>query len=156
MQRSITSASLIVLGVAASLICCYAANNSAFNVSSDLTAYEVLESYGFPSGLLPLTVVSYTLDSDGSFTLTLEGSCIVNVDSYRVKYASEISGVISTGSITDLSGITVRVLFIWWKITSITVSGSNLVFKVASISKSFAISNFIENPVCENSVRALV
>lgn len=116
------------------------------------SAYDVLESYGFPSGLLPETVASYELDDDGKFTLYLDGSCTVDIpNAYPVKYASTIKGNIASGSLTNLSGISVKVFFIWWDITAIYVSGENLVFKVGPASATYPILNFSENPVCEGS-----
>lgn len=116
------------------------------------SAYEVLESYGFPAGLLPETVTGYDLDDNGKFTLYLDGSCTVDIpNAYPVKYASTIKGTIAYGSLTNLSGISVKVFFIWWDLTAISVSGENLVFKVGPASASYPILNFSENPVCEGS-----
>lgn len=117
------------------------------------SAYDILSSYGFPSGLLPQTVSHYDLDSDGKFTLYLSGSCTVDIpDAYPVKYAPKITGTISNQTLDDLSGITVKVLFVWWDITGISVSGDDLVFKVGPVSASYAALNFSENPVCEEGV----
>ena len=120
------------------------------------TAYELLEAYGFPSGLLPETVTSYDLDEDdGSFSLSWESSCPVNIPSaYPVKYSASITGTLEPGSLSGLSGVNVKVFFIWWPISSITVSGSNLVFSVGPASASYDISNFSENPVCSSSAAA--
>ncbi|KAI5082523.1 hypothetical protein GOP47_0002266, partial [Adiantum capillus-veneris] len=121
--------------------------------SNSTTAYEILEENGFPAGLLPSTVSSYELDEDdGAFTLYLESACTVNIPNlYPIKYKSTIAGSITSGKISSLSGITVKVFFIWWSISSITVSDENLVFKVGPASASYAITNFDENPVCAES-----
>jgi hypothetical protein len=122
--------------------------------SSNSTAYEVLESYGFPSGLLPDTVTSYDLDEDdGSFTVSLESSCTVKIpsSSYTIKYSATITGTLEYERLSNLSGVKVKVLFIWWPISSIAVSGSSLVFSVSIASASYDISNFSESPVCSSS-----
>lgn len=52
--------------------------------SSSLTttdAYEKIESFGFPQGILPHTIKSYILEPSGRFTLYLEGECKVLIQS---------------------------------------------------------------------------
>ncbi|MCO5605000.1 hypothetical protein L7F22_059175 [Adiantum nelumboides] len=146
--------SLLLSLVAISLLI-PAVHCSKLNVrdSNSTSAYEILEDYGFPAGLLPYTVSSYELDDDdGAFKLYLESACTVNIPNlYPIKYKSTITGYLTSGKISSLSGITVKVLFIWWSITSISVSGENLVFKVGPTSASYAMTNFDENPVCASS-----
>ncbi|KAH7372555.1 hypothetical protein KP509_17G009600 [Ceratopteris richardii] len=101
------------------------------NADKDMNAYDVHESYAFPSGLLPRTVKDYELKDGGKFALYLNGSSTVNIpDAYPVKYASKITGTITPGTLKDLSGITVKVFMFWWNIDSISVSGKDLVFRV--------------------------
>uniref|UniRef100_A0A0D6QVL0 DUF538 domain-containing protein n=1 Tax=Araucaria cunninghamii TaxID=56994 RepID=A0A0D6QVL0_ARACU len=132
--------------------------------SHSTTAYEVLEEYGFPIGLLPTNVESYTLDtSDGSFTVYLSSSCKFKVDSYTLKYKKKFSGKISTDSLKDLDGISVKVWFFYLSITKVLREGDELEFYVGSFSASFPVSNFDECPECgcgfdcvESSAHSLV
>ena len=158
MRKVSGEAMIVVLFVQLSLALlpiqnCRGSSNINIIGSSNSTAYELLEAYGFPSGLLPETVTSYDLDEDdGSFSLSLESSCTVNIPgAYPVKYSASITGTLEPGSLSDLSGVNVKVFFIWWPISSITVSGSSLVFSVGPATASYDISNFSENPVCSSS-----
>jgi hypothetical protein len=117
------------------------------------TAYEILASYGFPDGLLPRTVEnsgeSYALDANGVFELHLERLCRFTVPgNYEVQYAPKIAGSVSSGKLRNLSGISVRILYVWWNIDAITVNGNDLVFQVGPLSASFPADNFDENPMC--------
>ncbi|GLJ10816.1 hypothetical protein SUGI_0135680 [Cryptomeria japonica] len=116
---------------------------------SNLTAYTVLEQYGFPPGLLPTNVKSYSLNEDGSFEIYFEGSCSFSLESgYSLKYRDRITGHISTGSLKDLKGVSVKVMFFWLTIDGIVREGDNLEFSVGVASASFPVDNFIESPQC--------
>ncbi|KAB2616278.1 hypothetical protein D8674_022866 [Pyrus ussuriensis x Pyrus communis] len=107
--------------------------------ADELTVYEVLEEYDSPVGILPKGVVSYELDtSTGKFSVHLNSTCTFTIDSYKLKYKSTITGVITTDKISSLSGIQVRV----------TRSGDNLEFSVGIASAAFPIDNFYECPQC--------
>ncbi|KAH7446650.1 hypothetical protein KP509_01G066900 [Ceratopteris richardii] len=131
-------------------------NHAADSVGT--TAYDILEENGFPAGLLPSTVTDYDLDEDdGAFTLYLDSSCKVDIPNvYPIKFKSTITGDITYGKISSLKGVTVKVLFIWWTINSITVNDDALVFKVGPFSASYGISNFDENPTCVSGFRDLL
>lgn len=125
------------------------------------TAYEVLVSYGFPEGLLPKTVENsgedYSLDGTGAFELHLERSCRFTIPgSYDVKYASRIAGSIEADRLQNLSGISVRIFYMWWNIDAITVNGKDLTFQVGPLSSSFPSENFDENPMCSGGSRGHV
>ncbi|GLJ10815.1 hypothetical protein SUGI_0135670 [Cryptomeria japonica] len=116
---------------------------------SNLTAYTVLEQYGFPAGLLPTSVKGYTLNEDGSFEIYFEGSCSFSLESgYSLKYKERITGHLSTGSLKDLKGVSVKVLFFWLTIDGIVREGDSLEFSVGVVSASFPVDNFIECPHC--------
>ncbi|XP_006655234.1 uncharacterized protein LOC102711535 [Oryza brachyantha] len=117
------------------------------------TAYEVLESYDFPVGILPKGVTSYTLDdSTGEFTATLDVSsstCSFSIQgSYSLRYDPTITGRISTDHLTDLRGVSVKVLFFWLSIVEVTRRGDQLEFSVGILSSDFAVDNFLESPQC--------
>ncbi|PIM98399.1 hypothetical protein CDL12_29124 [Handroanthus impetiginosus] len=114
------------------------------------TAYEVLESYDFPVGILPKGVTHYDLDpSTGKFNAYLNGSCSFSLEgSYQLKYKSRISGYIYKDKLTNLSGVTVKVLFLWLNIVEVRRNGENLEFSVGIASAEFPLDNFYVSPQC--------
>ena len=115
-----------------------------------LSAYDVLQSYNFPKGLLPKGALGYDLDKDtGKFNAYLNGSCGFSLEgSYQLKYRSTISGYISRNKLTKLKGISVKILFLWLDIVEVTRDGDGLKFSVGIASAEFAIDNFEECPQC--------
>lgn len=113
------------------------------------TAYEAMEEYNFPVGLLPKGVSSYELDPDtGKFKVYLNGSCQFYVQDYKLKYKSTISGVISKNELNHLKGISVKVLFLWLDISGVTRDDDEVYFSVGILSTSFGVDNFFESPEC--------
>ncbi|ESQ42000.1 hypothetical protein EUTSA_v10014810mg [Eutrema salsugineum] len=108
------------------------------------TVYEILPKYGLPSGLLPDSVTNFTLSDDGRFVVYLAKSCDIEFD-YLVHYDETISGRIGYGSITDLKGIQVKRLFIWFDVDEIKVDlppTDSIYFKVGFINKKLDIDQF--------------
>ncbi|XP_068660631.1 uncharacterized protein At5g01610-like [Aristolochia californica] len=129
----------------------FAGSLPAYSLSADnLSAYQVLEGYDFPIGLLPQGVLGYELDRDtGRFKAYLNGSCSFSLEgSYQLKYKSTISGYISKDRLRDLSGISVKVLFFWLNIVEVKRIGDDLEFSVGIASANFPIDNFEECPQC--------
>lgn len=118
--------------------------------SEQLSAYTVLEQFGFPRGILPTNAGDYTLNSDdGSFVINLDSPCNFDLDSgYQLKYRSQITGQIKPGAITKLTGISVKVLFFWVSIDEVIRDGDDLSFYVGVVSASFPVSNFYICPEC--------
>ncbi|KAK6120185.1 hypothetical protein DH2020_046091 [Rehmannia glutinosa] len=118
--------------------------------SAGLTAYEVIESYDFPVGILPKGVTHYDLDaSSGKFNAYLGGSCSFSLEgSYQLRYKSRISGYIYKDKLTDLSGVSVKVLFLWLNIVEVRRKGDKLEFSVGIASAEFGIDNFFVCPQC--------
>ncbi|KAL7125644.1 hypothetical protein ABFS83_14G130400 [Erythranthe nasuta] len=114
------------------------------------TAYEAIESYGFPVGILPKGVTRYDLDtSSGKFNAYLNGSCSFSLEgSYELKYKPEISGYIYKDKLTNLSGVSVKLYFVWLNIVEVKISGQNLEFSVGIASADFPIINFYVCPQC--------
>ncbi|KAJ7530854.1 hypothetical protein O6H91_14G021800 [Diphasiastrum complanatum] len=118
-------------------------------VAAQPSAHEKLKSYGFPAGLLPDTVVDYSLQEDGSFVVHLRSKCAVTLrKTYHVAYSSTITGMLESGSLKGLTGINVKAFKVWWLIRSIRVSNNNLIFEVGIMSAKFPVENFIESPGC--------
>jgi Protein of unknown function, DUF538 len=83
------------------------------------TAHDLLAAYGLPWGLLPDAVKrSYISDDDDGdgrvFEVKLSSSsCYVHFPSNLIYYHATISGRLSNGRITGLSGIQAKKLFVW-------------------------------------------
>ncbi|XP_044491750.1 uncharacterized protein At5g01610-like [Mangifera indica] len=113
------------------------------------TAYEILEEYDFPVGLLPNGVTGYKFNSStGKFKVYLNGTCTFTVDSYKLKYKSTIKGVLTKDKLSSLSGVKVKVWFFWLSITKVTREDDELEFSVGIASADFPVSNFNECPTC--------
>ncbi|KAG7035822.1 hypothetical protein SDJN02_02621 [Cucurbita argyrosperma subsp. argyrosperma] len=108
------------------------------------TVYDILPQYGLPSGLLPDSVVDYSLSSDGQFVVHLAKPCYINFD-YLVYYDKTITGKLKYGSITDLDGIEVRKFLMWLDVKEIRVDlppSDNIYFQVGFINKKLDIDQF--------------
>ncbi|KAB5569468.1 hypothetical protein DKX38_003261 [Salix brachista] len=114
------------------------------------TTYDVISEYNFPIGILPKGVTGYELDkTTGRFLAYLNGSCSFSLEgSYQLKYKSTISGYISENRLTDLTGVSVKILFFWLNIVEVVRNGDELEFSVGVASASFGIDNFYECPQC--------
>lgn len=114
------------------------------------SAYEILQSYDFPAGLLPKGATGYDLDEKtGKFNAYFNKSCSFSLEgSYQLKYNSKISGYISKGKLSKLSGVSVKVLFLWLNIVEVTRNADNLEFSVGIASADFPINNFDIIPQC--------
>lgn len=134
---------LLLFFSVALLLCCVKS-------SEQLSAYTVLEQFGFPRGILPTNAGGYTLNSDdGSFVINLSSPCSFDLDSgYQLKYKSQITGQIDTGAIKKLTGVSVKVLFFWVSIDEVIRDGDELDFYVGVVSASFPVSNFYICPEC--------
>lgn len=113
--------------------------------------HDLLPKYGLPKGLLPDNVNSYTLSEDGSFEIYLESPCYVHFDQL-VYYNKNIKGKLSYGSVSDVSGIQAKKLFIWVSVTGIQVDkGSDSVeFYVGALSEKLPAKQFEDIPVCKS------
>lgn len=132
---------------------CSSAVSSPLSITTTTTtptAYEVLESYGLPIGLLPRGALGYELDrSTGAFTAYLNGSCAFSIrGSYELRYQSTISGRISRGRLRALKGVSVKFLLFWIGIIEVDRRGDQLQFSVGITSADFGVDNFDECPQC--------
>uniref|UniRef100_A0A803NDS1 Uncharacterized protein n=1 Tax=Chenopodium quinoa TaxID=63459 RepID=A0A803NDS1_CHEQI len=102
------------------------------------TAYEVLESYDFPVGLLPNGVTGYELNPEtGEFKAYLPQTCKFTIEGYDLEYKSTITGVISKDRLTHLKGISVKVLLLWLSIVEVDKKNGELQFSVGIASANF-------------------
>ncbi|KAH7685191.1 At5g01610-like protein [Dioscorea alata] len=112
------------------------------------SAYEMLEKFDFPRGILPEGVVSYTLRSNGGFEVRLSSDCEFKVNGgYLLRYKRRITGRVERGSIVELTGVSVKVL-VWFNINRLVKGDAEIYFYVGPLSASFPTSNFEECPKC--------
>ncbi|XP_023511859.1 uncharacterized protein LOC111776751 [Cucurbita pepo subsp. pepo] len=117
------------------------------------TVYDILPQYGLPSGLLPDSVIDYTLSSDGQFVVHLAKPCYVEFD-YLVYYHNTITGKLQCGSITHLDGIEVQKLFLWFDVKEIRVGlppSDNIYFQVGFINKKLDAEQFKTVHSCQDN-----
>lgn len=120
--------------------------------SNPTDIHDLLPQYGFPKGLLPNNVASYTLPSsdDGFFTVQLQSPCYVHFSDQLVYYHSLITGYLSYGSVSGVSGIQAKMLFLWLPVTGITVHHDSdmLEFFVGALSQNIPATRFQRVPGC--------
>ncbi|XP_078439597.1 uncharacterized protein At5g01610-like [Wolffia australiana] len=123
---------------------------AAASAAEERSVYEALEEYNFPAGVLPKGVVGYELDrTTGAFSVSLNGTCTFSVEgSYQLRYRPTVSGRVSKNKLTQLKGVSVRVLLLWLDIVAVSRVGDELDFSVGILSTSFGLDNFLESPQC--------
>ncbi|WVZ24115.1 hypothetical protein V8G54_002659 [Vigna mungo] len=122
--------------------------------TAEESVYDVLPKFGLPSGLLPNTVTDYTLDEDGQFEVVLASPCYIQFD-YLVYYDKRITGKLNYGSITNLKGIEVQSLFLWFNVDEIRVDlppSNSIYFQVGIINKKLNVDQFKTVRSCRNSL----
>ncbi|KAI5680467.1 hypothetical protein M9H77_01694 [Catharanthus roseus] len=115
------------------------------------SAYEVLQQYDFPIGILPQGSTGYDLNPyTGKFSSYLNQTCTFSLTNlYDLRYESIVSGIISKDQIRKLSGVSVRVLNkVWLKIRKVNRIGDHIEFSVGVTSAKFPVSSFEESPQC--------
>ncbi|XP_054790784.1 uncharacterized protein LOC129296219 [Prosopis cineraria] len=117
---------------------------------SDPIVHDLLTKYNLPKGLLPKIVKSYALSDDGSFHVEHRKPCYVQFD--RLVYYDEvIIDKLTYGSMSNVSRIQVKKLFIWLPVTRIKVNEkSNTVeFYVGPLSEELPANQFDDMPSCK-------
>ena len=151
-MASATTLKLIPLAAIAILISLILIQSSTPAISSiDIrTAYEVLEDYNFPVGLLPKGITDYDLNiTTGKFSVYFNDTCSYSLkSSYHLKYLPTIKGYISNGKLSSLEGVYTKLFLVWKEIVEIVRDGDNLVFSVGVLSSVFPIDYFEKSPEC--------
>ncbi|WKA02740.1 hypothetical protein VitviT2T_020894 [Vitis vinifera] len=150
-MRSAASATTHRLPLAAILISLILIHSTpAISSIDSRTAYEVLEDYNFPVGLLPQGITGYDLNiTTGQFSVYFNDTCSFSLESsYHLKYKPTIKGYISNGNLSSMEGVYARLFFVWKKIVEIVRSGDDLVFSVGVLSSVFPIDYFEKSPQC--------
>ncbi|XP_050366279.1 uncharacterized protein LOC126784813 [Argentina anserina] len=114
------------------------------------SAYEVLQQYDFPIGIPPIGVAGYELNTEtGHFLVYFSGTCTFSIEnSYQLQYEPTISGVLSKGRLSDLKGVSVKVLFFWLSILEVVHVCNDLRLSLGIASTNFPSNNFEERPQC--------
>ncbi|XP_066360070.1 uncharacterized protein [Miscanthus floridulus] len=123
--------------------------NTTATSSSSPTAYEMLERYDFPRGILPAGVSGYELRGDGSFEVYFPRPCeFLLAGTWLVRYEARVRGSVAAGSLTALEGISVKVLFLWLGVGEVDRAGDTLSFYIGPVATSFPLDDFAESPRC--------
>ncbi|KAF6149374.1 hypothetical protein GIB67_016912 [Kingdonia uniflora] len=120
------------------------------SLSRNETIYDLLPIYGFPIGIIPNAVKSYSLSSNGDFSIELDRQCYVHFDNL-VFYDKTINGKLKYGEISDVSGIQAKKLFIWVSVTGIEIESGFLEFQVGFLSEKLPVEQFQTIPVCKSN-----
>ncbi|XP_071713991.1 uncharacterized protein At5g01610-like [Rutidosis leptorrhynchoides] len=114
------------------------------------SAYQVLQSYNLPIGLLPKGALGYNLDpNSGRFAVNLSSNCDVHVGDYKIKYDPIITGVISKNNLRRLGGVKVKIALFWIDIENVNRNQDHLAFKMGNVAnKEFPTSDFKSCPKC--------
>ncbi|KAG6529029.1 hypothetical protein ZIOFF_011221 [Zingiber officinale] len=110
---------LLSLFFPSSLSATVTAQSSASPYNSS-TVYDILQEYNLPPGILPDTVKSFSIASNGYFVIDLYGECYVDFE-YAVYYAPRVSGFLSYSSISNIEGVQIRSYLIWYGVSYIKV-----------------------------------
>lgn len=129
------------------ILLCLATSFAVANTK--LSAYQVLQGYDFPAGILPKGVSSYEFNREtGDFSVHLNDTCSFKIESYQLKYKATVTGRLSKDRISNLNGVNVKVLFFWLNIVEVVRDGDELDFSVGIASADFPVDNFEESPQC--------
>lgn len=113
--------------------------------SSPPSIYDHLENNGLPKGLLPKGIIDFSIDPDTNrFYVNLTQPCNAKFEN-QLHYDLNISGVLSSRKIANLSGMSQQELFLWFPVISIRVDDprSGLInFDVGVVDKQFSLSLF--------------
>ncbi|KAG6518288.1 hypothetical protein ZIOFF_021692 [Zingiber officinale] len=80
----------------------------------------MLPEYNLPPGILPDTVKSFSVASNGYFVIDLYGECYVDFE-YVVYYSPRVSGFLGYGSVSNPEGVQIRSYLIWYDVNYIKV-----------------------------------
>ncbi|CAM0876216.1 unnamed protein product [Alopecurus aequalis] len=145
---------LLLLAVSATMApLAYAACGGEASLNG--VAHDVLSEYGLPKGLLPDSVTSYNfVNATGDFKTELASSCYVWFGDHYVYFDRSISGTISYGTISNLSGIQAKKFFFWVSISSMVARPERgmIEFYSGFISEDVPASLFEKMPVCGNGI----
>jgi len=98
------------------------------------TAYDLLERFKLPRGILPQGVTGLVLRQDSTFVVQLPSECSVQVGGFVIRYEPVISGSVTPGAIHGLRGVSVHIL-LDISVTDVVVTGDEVTFTAGIINK---------------------
>ncbi|WOL19365.1 hypothetical protein Cni_G28163 [Canna indica] len=118
--------------------------------------HDILKEYGLPKGLLPHSKHHSFSDGDGELVVELKAPCYVQ-SSDIIYYDRIITGKLSYGAISDISGIQVKKLFVWFPVSAIEAhpDSGTVEFKVTFLSFSYSSKEFSHTPDCMKGAATL-
>jgi hypothetical protein len=121
-------------------------------IATPTDIHDLLPDYGFPKGILPNNIASYTISPSGYFTLHLQSPCYVRFSGQLVYYDTFVSGTLTYGSVSGVSGIQAKILFVWLPVTGMKVDSRSgmLEFFVGALSKKLPANQFQDVPGCSS------
>ncbi|KAG6475826.1 hypothetical protein ZIOFF_065055 [Zingiber officinale] len=93
---------------------------SSASLSNSSIVYDILQEYNLPPGILPDTVKSFSVASNGYFVIDLYGECYVDFK-YVIYYGPRVSGFLGYVSVSNLEGVQIRSYLIWYGVSYIKV-----------------------------------
>ena len=117
------------------------------------TAYDVVEHYDLPIGLLPIGVKGYKLNyTTGKFSVYLNDTCTFSEGLHKLKYKLTIKGYLSKGKMSKVEGISLRFFLTWMNIVEILGRGKYIDFYVEGGKAGFPMDHFEDSPPCSMNV----
>ena len=101
---------------------------------------QVLREHGLPEGLLPHSITEAEI-TDGAFVVRLQRTVERRHGPYRVRFSERISGQLSLGRVTALTGVKAK-QGLWLSVGAITADGDALVFSVGPARRRLPRSAF--------------
>ncbi|KAK3120281.1 hypothetical protein QOZ80_9AG0684940 [Eleusine coracana subsp. coracana] len=144
---------LLVVTIVASVLltASSATTTSSINTTAEASAsvYDVLVKNNLPRGLIPKGVKSYTLTPAGKLDVILSGTCNVGIQNYKLQFADSLTGVIHSGSISQLGGLSLNVKYAWLGINRVERAGNQITLFVQNSSTvKLPVSSFAQSPSC--------
>ncbi|PAN16369.1 hypothetical protein GQ55_3G053500 [Panicum hallii var. hallii] len=140
---------LLLLLLAATAVAARAVSGGGGGNGTTPSAYEMLERYNFPRGILPAGVQGYVLRPDGAFEVYFPRPCeFLLARRWLVRYEARVSGSVAAGKLTALQGISVKVVFLWLGVGEVDRAGDKLSFYIGPVATSFPLGDFAESPRC--------
>ncbi|KAG6511078.1 hypothetical protein ZIOFF_029131 [Zingiber officinale] len=128
---------LLSLFFPSSLSAAVSAQSSA-SPSNSSTVYDIPQEYNLPPGILPDTVKSFSIASNGYFVIDLYRECYIDFECV-VYYAPRMSGFLGYSSVCNLEGVQIRSYLIWYDVSS-RLTSPTLISSTSSSARSLASS----------------
>ena len=125
------------------------------SAAAESDVHDVLAENGLPRGLLPSDAKSYSLSAaDGALEVELESSpCYVKFTDL-VYYDKKITGKLTYGKLSDVTGIQIKKLFAWLPVTAIAADGNAVVLNIGFLAEKLPSALFDSVPKCRSRLES--